>query len=1484
MKRDDPFDSVGAMTTDGPDGRIDAWAAPLEADGIDVQYPRQAAALALTIASDDAAARDRLLAAIAELVRTLDARAMQLWSPLHFCLPLFGTAAGGDAARFEGWVQRLGVLAVTMHDHDVEPIGVFQHGVPTATRCAGTHAHVVDAALDLAIALAERGISPQETLRHAVAALGECSVADDAAAVARVREALQATIELMEERGVPPVWPIARALAELITAFSDDLDAAETALAELAELGCALFAAGVSPYPVLEHGVANGYQRAAPWIRGRLLEPALALASHGVEPTYLLSTGLPNVGQLDEARGAPIFERVRDLADRGIDAAPFLDRVLSTLGWAAEGDARFDDLVARGFRLVEEIAERGIRPMIVFEDGLPAVLHGEVKPDGTWERVFDLAIDLARHGIDPGPPIKFGVAPALAQLADRPAASNAFLDRACALAANGIDPWRLGESGVAPILRLAGADDAAFARLLDGLDRLIRRVVAMDGDAAHVMTYAIRPLAEQVDGDQALFERLLDAIAALTSTLQSESIDPSETVSRGLPAVAGAARGAPWLVEQAIDLASRTASLGVDPSLVLAEAVPAIVSRGGAEDRAAAARLGERLFETIAALGAAKLETALGVEQVVIAAADLEGDQRTGETGETPDEAFLAATLDALARGAAAGIDTTTPMRDGVRSFARRPAGDRLARLDALTTRLLAAGADGRDLAAIHGTILDRAGRVAPDAAAYANLLERLDALDARAAASDLDAAALLVAAAPLAAEVAGERPEEFARLLEATLDRGIAVAADGVDLAAAIVAGGHTVARLAGDDVEAAIGLLEPLVRLASLRDDDDGSLSTLFLEHALPVIGTAAGEDRARFEDAVADLVRIHEGGVIAGVEIDVMHRVSHLGELVRRLPAAWKDLIVPTLFGQGASSAAALGSFAYLERAIDGEDALATLRHVVTQEGVRAPDILAGLLVPCVRSGTIRSLGEERERLEAFLADVPFPEPDYYREYCAIVADESLGAPERRERIAALHASVEELAAAIVAGELDEEQQRHALLGQVLAWVFPPAYGADRRRYRSLVQSFSDHPEHVAVLQEAGALEGDDLQARLAVGGYCVREGCEIDTGPWAPLLGAIAAVNARTSSGDDEPLDALGRSLFEAWIDGTIGREKPRAALLQRLYARHVADEQPLPDDVDDPSTLLKLREFLADTAREIIQDALRAFRTTDPERYDRQATAKLAPRGQIGRGLAKAVWRTVEAHAAGEVDAEAAAKRLTSQLRGFDLEGEGLASLLGARSKDQLDGALAALEPREADVTLGEEHLRVLADLIGGELAAMQRELFGNGAKGKLEYRRTAGGAAMVIRFEPTKRRAHAPIGICEGVCTATDDQLWERPGFIQVVFWGPDRRALGGMHFLVVEDDGARHLALPGINPSLGLLKEVGADALLDAAFAFARRAAERWGLGEVWIPTARAITSNRGPVRDAIVARELPTRSISTKEFSYSPYRYTFDEVWVLA
>ncbi|MEZ4238380.1 MAG: hypothetical protein R3F59_19960 [Myxococcota bacterium] len=418
----------------------------------------------------------------------------------------------------------------------------------------------------------------------------------------------------------------------------------------------------------------------------------------------------------------------------------------------------------------------------------------------------------------------------------------------------------------------------------------------------------------------------------------------------------------------------------------------------------------------------------------------------------------------------------------------------------------------------------------------------------------------------------------------------------------------------------------------------------------------------------------------------------------------PAAGARVVRPVLHTVGARSRPVLDALGRIDRRwLRGEADLDVLVFLVTQTGVRAVEWLRGLVVPGLASGVLEDLAAERETLERYVAALSFADPALYAAYRAIQRDPTLGPAEVAARTDALVAQFDALLGAVREGELAPGQERDRLLPLVLYHVFPPALSASRDRYLQLVHAMEDRPQDLERL-EAGPLRRHRYDLRQ--GAWELR--AEVDRTAWTE---ASEAAAARPEAAEEAA--PLGWALLGRWAEGRLARPSVRRALLGRVAARAAAAGVEVPGAPDATPTLVAWREFLGDHVRDAVETALLAAREQDLRRYERLVRDRLAPTAEVGSGLVRAVWGLREQLLAGRVDRGTAAERLGGLLRGFDVPLEALVDELPAvGDAESLRALLGALPVREGAVPAGVEVARVLGDLCGEWLAAMQRELYG----------------------------------------------------------------------------------------------------------------------------------------------------------------------------
>ncbi len=1420
----------------------DSYAKALGAQGIDPESFSKVAPGA--VGRFDAEQGEAIVRRLAQLAEEVHAADLTLYFAFEFCAAPLSEVLTGHPDGFLKAIDDLAAIATSLGD---DASITMQRGIPALCHQCKDQPWVVTASMDLARELGAAGIDPGTTLQDAVVVLARVA-GEDRDGFAAGLDSVRRFVLALDERGMHPTYPIQQGLCGTIEAWGTDLDGLDDAIGDLRDLAIVLQDAGLSPYPVLEYGVSAALPAAQdhPWLRAEIFPLAATLGAQGIDPILLLNQGILSLASLPVELGSPALKWAQEAAADGVDPGWFLAH---SMGWvtAACSDTEDFERALQGVgALARAIEAHDHQPMLTFEYGLPSAL-GNVD----LHRLLAVATSLAVQGTDPGPPLNYGFGTLGYACAELPLAREAAFAAAEALVADGRSPWRMLENGVPAAVAVADKnDDAAAGALVRTIGDLITDLHREGIETDDLLMYGIDPLAKSCSGDRALFEDVLSLLRDLVADLASANLSLHRTVGSGLPAITKVSKGDPARLRQGTHFARGLALQGIDPGPFLVHAIPALGFEG---------------LDHVSALIETTHRANLPTEPLGSALAALRDAD--------PDSRVVAMTV--AAQLAEKGVDPSTALSSSLPALIESSDAQPLAR---------ASGLLGDALVEAHGKSLpaDEVNLWAFQAAIQVaqGTSETLES----ALASAVEAGAAVAAAAPnvlqeflrrapgAAASVAGQRAEVFGDLLQSLAQWTVGESrAPGIE--AVLREGLVAVADAARDQPQDALRLLPQLAALASLDDAAD------LCAAGLPMARIGAAGDADVLSSGLKDLYRIGA----AEARRDLYVRIERLTPLAHRLPETWSDLVVPVCLGVGAGAPAVLDCVHALAPHFQEAGDLTLIKAIVTQQGLRAPDILSGLLYAGLRGGQIRSISEDRELLQSFISEVPFADPDYYAAYRRIMTDPELSAKDRRSAVGALEAALHSITEAVVCGEVSKEQEGHPLFAQALAFIFPPSRSASRDEFLRLYRRFPDSPEHLEALRERGPLPSPEIQ--LATGGYRIRAGETIDKAPWEPLSKAVADVAHGGAPGDPA---ALGEALFDAWIAGHLARPRTRDGLLARIYGAHCAVAPGLPDALDDAGGLLKYREFLSDTAREIIQDALAAFRATDPERYERLAHAKLAPKRRIGKGLLRSVTRTCQAHRDGDIDRDTLEDRLGRQLRGFDLEASGsIDALLGA-TESSLVEALDDLPRQDEDITLGEEHHRVLADLTGSEIAAMGRELFGDGQEaGKVEYSAESGGPELALRIEPTKRRAHAPIGLCEGVCTAIDLQLWQTLEFLQCVIWGPDRRARGGMHLLRVErtvsGNAELALALPGINPTLELLREVGPDAVLDALLAYAKKLAAAWKLDEVWIPTHRGIASNRGPILQALNEREFERRSVKSVTFSYSPYGYSFDEVWLV-
>jgi hypothetical protein len=1263
---------------------------------------------------------------------------------------------------------------------------------------------------------------------------------------------------------VPPLLAVAGGDAVV---FGQLLEAAATALASTGAGG-----------RLEQHGLRGAAHAllARPRPMLAVLEGATTLGRAGLEPGWFLQLVVPALATLDDEAFLPpwalLVEFAAFLRTRDLDAGYPIATGLAAL--AERRDARADvrswlevlrTLLPAAGREVYGLCEYGIAGLArgaldgrgvrdALELSLAMLDHG-LSPGPTLQHLsgaleLDVASRLAREGVDPLPVLQRGVAVfgALGWLDDGG-------EHLCALA---IDVHRRGlrvpllfDDGL-DVLEVLEREDGGLART--GLE-LIEAMVQHDLEPGVVMRWSLpRTLAFTRDrAPWAAAETLRFA-----RQLVDLGVSPEAAVSyavRPMIELVGSVEGFRRLADTVVGLVGRLQGLGVDHREVLFHDVASLAQSGGQSQ--AFVELLERLAGLVEAWTRANLDLSPLLSRALPAAAReasgkpwvlavaLESATRLGASGRAAEAlALLEVGLSTVAQtDAVSGSDELRAALDSLEArYAKLPpaltgpasvaacalAGTDVHRLDQALAVLV-------DAHARHGDALTRHATALPELAKLASTPDELGPLaDALVRSQAPDALVALVAT------TCPRAPTDGARLLLELAPR----LAHQPALAATV----ELARRL--QRVASAASLPELLSRL------HDGVAGVIERDLLVTLLQTA--RDEATLKDMVqtlGPLLRTPRSPLVDG-----LHRAANL---LRRSPVAWSHLVQPALTTSKHHAGSLLATLAaFRAEQLEQPADLVVLRELITQRGMRTVDLLWNLVLPALGSGVMPSLSAHHALLTRYLAEVGFAAPVVYARFVAIVQERGVSEAEKRERVAGLRGEIDGLTRDVRAGSLSAEQLADPLLGVALQHIFPPSTSATQDQARALVERFEDRPGDVVALFGA---QPAPATLEVAAGSWQLVP-TAFDPAPFEWVHEALPTPQTPL-----EPLPTLGWELLSAWSEGRLGRASVRFEVTRKLL-KHLPEEGWPSPTFDTAEQVLAIRRLAADQLMAQVEAAVLAARAEDAARVERLARARLAPMPRVGTGLVKGVLATLAAVRAGRLTPADATARLGGQLQAFESPVDVLEQLLAA---PDVERSLRALPAKQVALEPGKELARVHAELVGQVVAQMSAVL-----ARALEYRPSSD--VLTLTATVTKRRAHAPIGFTEGVCVAVDEQLWRTPGFLHLALW-LDGVCMGGVHLLVVEEGGLRALVLPGINPSSALLEQVEAEALLDALLRHVETLRVAAKLDAVWVPTSRGIHSNRHAIGTALEALALPVRRTAGHPFSYWPYAYRIDEVYVV-
>jgi len=185
--------------------------------------------------------------------------------------------------------------------------------------------------------------------------------------------------------------------------------------------------------------------------------------------------------------------------------------------------------------------------------------------------------------------------------------------------------------------------------------------------------------------------------------------------------------------------------------------------------------------------------------------------------------------------------------------------------------------------------------------------------------------------------------------------------------------------------------------------------------------------------------------------------------------------------------------------------------------------------------------------------------------------------------------------------------------------------------------------------------------------------------------------------------------------------------------------------------------------------------------------------------------------------------------------------------------------------------------KMIDKLLADQIASIRHEL--------LKFENISKEEDLKLGFRVVKGLPYTMWGLNAGVCIARDVELWKNPSFKLISIIDKNSQNIGGfIHVFEVEINGKKILTVPGIEPSVEFLNNVGPSALYDQIEDVLKEFAKLGGYGAVYIPTSPNINSNRTDIQKAIQKKKYQVMKLSEPvNWNNVPSPYPFDEVYVI-
>lgn len=550
--------------------------------------------------------------------------------------------------------------------------------------------------------------------------------------------------------------------------------------------------------------------------------------------------------------------------------------------------------------------------------------------------------------------------------------------------------------------------------------------------------------------------------------------------------------------------------------------------------------------------------------------------------------------------------------------------------------------------------------------------------------------------------------------------------------------------------------------------------------------------------------------------------------------------------------------IGSFIYYEiiaeiKNLTSEEDLEILLKIQKKLKYRTYDFYKHILVEGLNKNLIANpLSKDKDLILSFLKETNVALIEAFEEYKLLYYSDN---PEKHLHIKSMMKKINNLKKEIISGKLSEEYDNKLLIGIIYS-IFPPELTVVRENYELTYQEREDRQKDIP----SSLKKIQEINVSISKGSFALKKGESFSQEAWNTIIEVVNEANNEKSQ-KVNPV-TIGLLLLQAKINKQL---KNNREIIKQLYIYYTqANNETLPTFNSNHETIMKYKEYVGDRLKNDL--ILTCMQKASEEQT--QTFNQLVQQIEINKDYRK-LAKIIQGLLQSKLQEDKKLERINHILLSNNLP----------RTEKLPPIQIEQWLMQQTNNTINKTIIQnIFNELIGENYQEMQKEVT------KFEFKQTLKDKrGEKYTFKLSKRKAYSCAMYNFGVCVASDNKLWNSPDFWQMIIFDKNQNANGGVIYRTIEEEGKKYLVV-SIQPNSTILGQTSPKNTYKKIIQYSKTMVELLKYDALLLPKNASIHSNRGSIQEEIQNYNYPEITLkNTYEFSYDPYKYSYQEFYLV-